>query len=80
MTFTADTLEDDGTILKDADRIDVKVVYGNDQWVYWKGCSGLSSVENGKKKMEGRLTGKAKLQVGIALYFVGGQVKEVKEE
>lgn len=75
-TFTAEPLDDDDTIFTEADRIDVKVVYGNGQWVYWKGCSGLSSVENGKKKKEDQLTGKAKLQAGISLYFAGGQVKE----
>lgn len=44
--------------------------------MYWKGCNGLSTVENGKKEIKYELTGKAKLEKGILLYFAGGQVKE----
>jgi hypothetical protein len=44
--------------------------------VYWTGCSGLTSIQNGKKEKESQLRGKVKLQPGIKLYFAGGQVKE----
>ena len=75
-TLNAEPLDDDDTMFTEDDRIDVKVVDGSDRWVYWKGCTSLSSVENGKKKKEDQLEGKAYLQAGISLYFVGGLVRE----
>jgi hypothetical protein len=55
----------------------VKWVEGKDQWVYWKGCSALTVYENkGEGKVHGKLTGQVKLQTGIELYLVGGEVKE----
>jgi hypothetical protein len=44
--------------------------------VYWKECSGISYVENGKKQKHSKLTGKVKLQSGIAVYFAEGYVKD----
>lgn len=56
---------------------DVKWVEGKGQWVYWKGCSGLTVYENNSEgKVHDKLTGQVKLQSGIELYFVLGQVKE----
>ena len=50
---------------------------GKDQWVYWKGCSAMTVyVNKGEGKVHGKLSGQVKLQAGIELYFVGGQVKD----
>lgn len=65
--------EEDFTGVKN---VDVKWVEGKDQWVYWKGCSGLTVIKNCQKTPHDKLTGKVKLQLGIELYFFGGKVKE----
>jgi len=52
-------------------------VEGKDQWVYWKGCSGLTVYENNDEgTVRDELTGQVKLPNGIELYIVGGQVKQ----
>jgi hypothetical protein len=52
------------------------VVEGNGQWVYWKGCSGVSYAENEDKKIHRMNTGQVRLQSGIKIYFAEGYVKE----
>jgi len=76
MTFKPEELLDTDVQFTADDNINFKLVEGGDQWVYWKGCNGLSTVENGKKEKQDVLTGKVKLEPGISLYFAGGQVKE----
>jgi hypothetical protein len=55
----------------------VRWIEGNGQWVYWKGCDGLTVYENkGEGKVHEMLSGQVRLETGIELYLVGGQVKE----
>jgi len=75
MTFDPEDLDPTVDFTEVLD-VDVKWVEGNDQWVYWKGCSGLTVIENGKATKNDHLTGQIKLQSGIELYFAGGKVKE----
>jgi len=51
MTFNPEELDTD-IEFTEADNINFKLVEGKGQWVYWKGCNGLSSVENGKKEKQ----------------------------
>jgi len=78
MTFDPDDL-DSTEDFSGVSVIDVKWVEGRDQWVFWKGCSGLTVFEGGKVTKNPILSGKIKLKSGIELYFVGGQVKEKEE-
>lgn len=54
----------------------VKWVEGRGQWVYWKGCSGLTVHEKNGETVHDKLSGQIILQPGIELVFVKGQVKE----
>lgn len=52
------------------------MVDGHGQWVYWKGCDGVTSRQDGKKADHSEKDGKAILEKGVDVYFSGGQVKE----
>jgi hypothetical protein len=52
-------------------------VEGKGQWIYWKECIALTVYEDkGEGKIHSKLSGQVKLEPGVELYFVGGQVKE----
>lgn len=55
----------------------VKWVEGKGQWIYWKECIAVTVYEDkGEGKIHSKLSGQVKLEPGVELYFVGGQVKE----
>jgi len=77
MTFSPKALLDTDVEFTDADKItQPKLVEGRGQWVYWKGCSGVTSRENGQKVNHYESDGKAFVEWGVDVYFSGGQVKE----
>lgn len=76
-TFSPQALLETDVEFTDADKIiKPKLVEGRSQWVYWKGCSGVTSRQNGKKMNHYEPDGKAIVEEGVEVYFSGGQVKE----
>jgi len=77
MPFRPQALLDTDVKFTNADKIiGPKLVDGRGQWVYWTGCSGVTSRENGKKENHQESEGKAIVEEGVDVYFTGGQVRE----
>ncbi|KAF4627055.1 hypothetical protein G7Y89_g11105 [Cudoniella acicularis] len=76
LPFKPEDLEAEDDDFADVKNVDVKWVVGKDQWVKWKGCTGLTVIEDGQKTPHDKLTGKVKLESGVELYFFEGKVKE----